>query len=36
VIVIAHRLRVDLPAAFLETMDGIASAIDERQRPPGR
>lgn len=31
VIVIGHRLGVDLPAAFLRTMDDIASAIDERR-----
>ena len=28
VIVIAHRLDIDLPAAFVRTMDDIASAID--------
>lgn len=28
VIVIAHRLQIDLPAAFLRTMDDIASALD--------
>jgi NTP pyrophosphatase (non-canonical NTP hydrolase) len=29
VIVIAHRLGIDLPAAFLRTMDDIAAAVGE-------